>query len=53
MASPKIDLKWDWVSDVHVYIEFDALIWFWCENPSNIWELNDGPQMCGTNKLTG
>ena len=24
-----------------------------CENPSNIWELNYGPQMCGANKLTG
>ena len=23
-----------------------------CENPSNIWESNDGPQMCGANKLT-
>ena len=24
-----------------------------CENPSNIWELNYGPQVCGANKLTG
>ena len=24
-----------------------------CENPSNIWELNYGPQMCGANKHTG
>ena len=24
-----------------------------CENPSNIWESNYGPQMCGANKLTG
>ena len=26
---------------------------FSCENPSNIWELNYEPQMCGANKLTG
>ena len=40
-----------------------CLHWFWCgsliltifscESPSNIWELNYGPQMCGANKLTG
>ena len=24
-----------------------------CENPSNIWEINYGPQTCGANKLTG
>ena len=24
-----------------------------CENPSNIWELNYEPQMCGANKLAG
>ena len=29
MAFPKIKIKWDWVSDVHVYIKSNALIWFW------------------------
>ena len=29
MAFPKIEIKWDWVSDVHVYINPDAVIWFW------------------------
>ena len=29
MAFPKIEIKWDWVSDVHVYIKSDAVIWFW------------------------
>ena len=29
MAFPKIKIKWDWVSDVHVYIKSDAVIWFW------------------------
>ena len=29
MAFPKIDIKWDWVSDVHVYIKSDLVIWFW------------------------
>ena len=56
VAFPKIEIKWDWVSDVHVYTKSDAVIWFWqyfYENPSNIWELNYGPQMCGANKLTG
>ena len=29
VAFPKIKIKWDWVSDVHVYINPDAVIWFW------------------------
>ena len=29
MAFPKIEIKWDLVSDVHVYITFDTVIWFW------------------------
>ena len=29
VAFPKIEIKWDWVSDVHVYINPDAVIWFW------------------------
>ena len=29
VAVPKIEIKWDWVSDVHVYIDSDAVIWFW------------------------
>ena len=29
MAFPKIKIKWDWVSDVHVYIKSNAVIWFW------------------------
>ena len=48
--------KWNWISDVHVYIKSDAVIWFWLlswENPSNIWELNYRPQRCSVNKLTG
>ena len=48
--------KWNWVSDVHVYIKSDVVIWFWLlswENPSNIWELNYRPQICSVNKLTG
>ena len=28
MAFPKIEIKWDLVSDVHVYITFDTVIWF-------------------------
>ena len=28
-AFPKIEIKWDWVSDVQVYIKSDAVIWFW------------------------
>ena len=42
---------------------WSCLHWVWCgnliltilscENPSNIWELKYGPQMCGANKLTG
>ena len=28
-AFPKIETKWDWVSDVQVYIKCDAVIWFW------------------------
>ena len=28
MAFSKIEMKWDWVSDVQVYIKFDAVIWF-------------------------
>ena len=28
MAFPKIKIKWDWVSDVHVYIKSNAIIWF-------------------------
>ena len=29
VAFPKIEIKWDWVSDVQVYIKYDAVIWFW------------------------
>ena len=29
MAFPKIEIDWDWVSDVHVYVKSDAVIWFW------------------------
>ena len=29
MAFKKIEIKRDWVSDVHVYIKSDAVIWFW------------------------
>ena len=29
MAFPKIKIKLDWVSDVHVYIKSSAVIWFW------------------------
>ena len=28
MAFLKIEIKWDWVSNVHVYIKSDAVIWF-------------------------
>ena len=28
MAFPKIEIIWGWVSDVHVYIKSDAVIWF-------------------------
>ena len=57
MAFPKIKIKWNWVSDVHVYIKSNAVILILtissCENPSNIWESNYGPQMYGANELTG
>ena len=26
-AFPKIEVKWDWVSDIHVYGKFEAVIW--------------------------
>ena len=26
MAFPQIEIKWDWVSDVHVYIKSDVVI---------------------------
>ena len=29
MAFPKIKIKWDWVSDVHVHMKSNAVIWFW------------------------
>ena len=29
MAFPKTEIKWDRVSDVHVYIKSDMVIWFW------------------------
>ena len=29
VAFPKIEIKWDWISDVHIYIKSDAVIWFW------------------------
>ena len=29
VAFPKVEIKWDWVSDVHVYTASDAVIWFW------------------------
>ena len=29
MAFPKIEIDWDWVSDVHFYVKSDAVIWFW------------------------
>ena len=55
MAFPKIEMKWDWVSDIHVSIKTDAVILTTLsrENPSNILELNYGPQIWGANKLTG
>ena len=55
VAFSKIEIKWVWVSDVHVYIKSDAvyliLTMLSCENPSNIWELNYRPSICGANKL--
>ena len=49
MAFPKIEIKWDWVSDVHVYIKSDGVILILTilsyENQLEIWELNYGPQM--------
>ena len=29
VAVPKVEIKWDWVSDVHVYIKSDVVILFW------------------------
>ena len=29
LAFPKTDIKWDWVSDVNVYINSDVVVWFW------------------------
>ena len=29
VAFPKIEIKWDWIYDVHIYIKSDAVIWFW------------------------
>ena len=29
MASPKIEIKWDLVSNVPVYIKYDKVIWLW------------------------
>ena len=29
VAFPKIEIKWDWVSDVYVHIKSNAVIWFW------------------------
>ena len=29
MAFPKVEIKWVWVSDIHVYIKADAAIWLW------------------------
>ena len=29
MAFPKIEIKFDWVSNVHVDIKSDAIIWVW------------------------
>ena len=57
VAFSKIEIKWVWVSDVHVYIKSDAvyliLTMLSCENPSNIWEFNYLPPMCGANELAG
>ena len=35
MAFPKIEIKWDWVRDVHVHIKFEAVIRFcqYCQEP--------------------
>ena len=57
MTFPKIEIKWDSVSDVHVYIKSDVVILFWqychvrtCQTSGNqIYR----PQICGTHKLTG
>ena len=57
VAFSKIELKWVWVSDVHVYIKSDAvyliLTMLSCENPSNIWEFNYLPPMCGASEIAG
>ena len=54
VAFPKIEVKWDWVSDVHAAWRGNLILTLLsCENPWNIWELNYGPQICGANKLTG
>ena len=29
MAFHKIEIDWDWVSDVHFYVKSDAVIWSW------------------------
>ena len=29
MAFPEIEIKWDWVSDVNVYVKSGAKVWFW------------------------
>ena len=49
VAFPKIEMKWDWVSDVHVYIKYDAVIWFW--HYCHVRTRQTSAQRCGANKL--
>ena len=49
VAFPKIEMKWDWVSDVHVYIKSDAVIWFW--HYRHVRTRQTSAQRCGANKL--
>ena len=49
VAFPKIEMKWDWVSDVHVYIKSDAVIWFW--HYCHVRTRQTSTRRCGANKL--
>ena len=49
VAFPKIEMKWDWVSDVHVYNKSDAVIWFW--HYCHVRTRQTSAQRCGANKL--
>ena len=39
IAFPKIELLWDWVGDVYVYIKSDAAIWFWKYRHVKYWNV--------------